>query len=221
LKKIDMYTIEAGQDFRVLVVEDDSFTKQLVSNALSAQGFVVEQATSVRAALELFRAFEPHAVISDLDLGEAVSGVDLLNRIKEDAPWTGLVALTAHASPELAANGTLPAEVLYLVKSQIDDLAEIGNAVRSSIGGVEETADARLAARPEQVVISAAQADVLRLIAEGLTNAAIAESRGTSVRAVENLVQRTFKTLNLNKGAGYNPRMEAVRLWRQGKIIVR
>lgn len=216
-----MYTIEAGQDFRVLVVEDDTFTKQLVSNALTAQGFVVEQATSVRSALELFKSFEPHVVISDLDLGETVSGVDLLNRIKEDAPWTGLVALTAHASPELAANGTLPAEALYLVKSQIDDLAEIGIAVRSSIGGGDDSAEMQIEIRPEQVVISAAQADVLRLIAEGLTNAAIAEVRGTSIRAVENLVQRTFKTMNLNKGAGYNPRMEAVRLWRQGKIIVR
>lgn len=216
-----MVFADIPQEFRVLVVEDDTFTKQLVSNALTAQGFQVEQASSVRAALEIFKNFEPHAVVSDLDLGETVSGVDLLNRIKEDAPWTGLVALTAHASPELAANGSLPEEVLYLVKSQIDDLNEIGTAVRTSIAGHDEPAETRVEMRPEQKVISVSQADVLRLIAEGLTNAAIAEVRGTSVRAVENLVQRTFKTLELSKGAGYNPRMEAVRLWRQGKIIVR
>lgn len=216
-----MQLLDVGQEFRVLVVEDDTFTKQLVSNALTAQGFMVEQATSVRSALEIFKTFEPHAVVSDLDLGEAVSGVDLLNRIKEDAPWTGLVALTAHASPELAANGTLPEDVHYLVKSQIDNLNEIGSAVRSSIAGQLSTSEVKIGSAEGQIVISTSQADVLRLIAEGLTNAAIAEARGTTVRAVENLVQRTFKTLNLTKGAGYSPRMEAVRLWRQGKIVVR
>lgn len=208
------------RDVRVLVVEDDSFTKQLVSSSLSSQGFLVESAKSVREALDKFRDFEPHAVVSDLDLGETVSGVDLLNRVFEDAPWTGLIALTAHASPELASHGTLPEEVIYLVKSQINDLSEIGIAVRGAIAGQVDTLE-REQLEDDQIAVSASQADVLRLMAEGLTNSAIAEQRQTSQRAVENLIQRTFKTLNLTKGAGYSPRMEAVRLWRQGKIVVR
>jgi DNA-binding NarL/FixJ family response regulator len=181
---------------------------------------MVESAKSVREALEKFRDFEPHAVVSDLDLGETVSGVDLLNRVFEDAPWTGLIALTAHASPELAAHGNLPEEVIYLVKSQINDLSEIGIAVRGAIAGQADSQE-REPLEVDQIAVSASQADVLRLMAEGLTNSAIAEQRQTSQRAVENLIQRTFKTLNLAKGAGYSPRMEAVRLWRQGKIVVR
>lgn len=210
----------SSQEVRVLVVEDDTFTKQLVSSTLSNQGFQIESAASVREALDLFSSFEPHAVVSDLDLGEVVSGVDLLNRIFDDAPWTGLIALTAHASPELAAHGKLPDGVVYLVKSQINELQEIGWAVRSAIEGFANIAVAP-AQKDDKFAVSAAQADVLRLMAEGLTNAAIAEHRQTSQRAVENLIQRTFRTLNLQKGDGYSPRMEAVRLWRQGKIVVR
>lgn len=208
------------QEVRVLVVEDDTFTKQLVSSTLANQGFEIQSASTVREALDLFRSFEPHAVVSDLDLGEVVSGVDLLNRIFDDAPWTGLIALTAHASPELAAHGKLPDGVVYLVKSQINELNEIGWAVRSAIEGFASITTP-LTQKDDKFAVSAAQADVLRLMAEGLTNAAIADHRQTSQRAVENLIQRTFRTLNLQKGDGYSPRMEAVRLWRQGKIVVR
>lgn len=210
------------REVRVLVVEDDSFTEQLVASALERQGFTVERCNSVRSALEIFESFEPHAVVSDLDLGETMSGVDLLNRISEDAPWTGLVALTAHASPELAAQGSLPTGVAYLVKSKIGNLDEIGAAVRAAIAGnAQEIVSTSSETKQGDIVVSSSQADLLRLLAEGLTNAAIAEQRGTSLRAVENLIQRTFRTLGLSKGNGYSPRMEAVRLWRQGRIVVR
>ena len=205
---------------RVLVVEDDAFTRKLVKNALENLGFDIRSAATVRDALTEVAAFQPHAVVTDLDLGESASGIDLLNRLAEDAPWIGQVVLTAHASPELAAQGPLPSNAVYLVKSQVDELADIGSAVRRAIEGGQQGSPMASAAI-EFFELSGSQAEVLRMMAEGLTNGSIAEARGTSRRAVENLVQRIFRALDLHREDGKSPRMEAVRLWRQGRVRVR
>lgn len=207
------------QGIRVLLVEDDAFTRKLVQSALEGQGFELQGASSVAQALGLVAEFEPHAVVTDLDLGQAASGLDLLNRLAEDAPWIGQVVLTAHASPRLAAQGELPPGAVYVVKSQVDDLGEIAAAVRDSISGTKPPAASPAA--DQSYELSPSQAEVLRLMAEGLTNGAIAEQRGTSRRAVENLVQRIFRALDLDRQTGKSPRMEAVKLWRQGRVRVR
>lgn len=205
---------------RVVVVEDETFTRRLVEEALRNLQFEVRGCASVREALRLVDEFEPHAVITDLDLGEAASGLDLLSRLSEDAPWIGQVVLTAHASPALAAQGNLPEGAIYLVKSRIAELSELGDAIQRAIEGES----ARLVDSSDSepyYELSSTQAEVLRMIADGLTNGAIAEARGTSRRAVENLVQRVFRSLDLNREDGHSPRIEAVRIWRQGRVRVR
>jgi DNA-binding NarL/FixJ family response regulator len=59
------------------------------------------------------------------------------------------------------------------------------------------------------------------LIAEGFTNSAIAARRGTSLRATETLVQRTFATLGIKNDEEFNPRILAVRLWQSDKVVIR
>jgi DNA-binding NarL/FixJ family response regulator len=59
------------------------------------------------------------------------------------------------------------------------------------------------------------------LLAEGYTNAAIAVRRGTSLRATEALVQRTFSTLGLKNDEDFNPRVLAVRMWQEDKVVIR
>ena len=56
---------------------------------------------------------------------------------------------------------------------------------------------------------------------EDLTCSAIAARRGTSLRATETLVQRTFATLGLKSDDEYNPRILAVRMWQEDKIVLR
>ncbi len=104
---------------RVLLVEDEEFTRTMVSEALETNGLAVRSVATVAEALASIKDFEPHAVISDLDLGSGPSGADLLNRIADETPWVGLVVLTSHASPELAIRpGThLPAHVCYVMKA--------------------------------------------------------------------------------------------------------
>jgi DNA-binding NarL/FixJ family response regulator len=59
--------------------------------------------------------------------------------------------------------------------------------------------------------LSAKQLEVLKLIAEGLSNQQIADARQTSVRAVEGMVSRIFEALGIDVQDAGNSRVDAVK----------
>jgi DNA-binding NarL/FixJ family response regulator len=107
-----------------------------------------------------------------------------------------------------------------MVKSELQSITSLNTAIRESIANTNQVA-ARPALEQKRIVISSTQGEILRLMAEGYTNSAIAARRGTSLRATETLVQRTFATLGLKSDDEYNPRILAVRMWQEDKIVLR
>lgn len=206
---------------RVIVADDDAFTVSLVAGGLESRGFEVTTATTVAEALLAVEASDPHALITDLNFGTAETGADLLDAVAETHPWVGLVVLTSHRSPELAVPNPdrIPAGVVYLVKSQLGAIDDLIDAVHRSISGQPD----EVVPRDEDNVpmVTAAQADVLRMLAEGASTRALAEHRGTTVRAVETMLARLFTALGLDTGENANPRVAAVTMWQRGGIRVR
>jgi len=208
---------------RVLVAEDEEFTLNLLREVLEGANFQVEAVKSVAEAIERVASFDPHAVVTDLNFGVAgPSGADLLQFIEKEHPWVGKVVLTSHASPALAIpNGVaIPEGVTYLVKSELGAISDLVGAVEDSISN-SSTHHARPEMENDRIVISSTQGEILLLLAEGYTNAAIARKRGTSLRATETLVQRTFASLGIKSDEDFNPRVLAVRMWQQGKVVVK
>ena len=208
---------------RVLVAEDEEFTLNLLREVLEGANFQVEAVKSVAEAIERVASFDPHAVVTDLNFGVAgPSGADLLQFIEKEHPWVGKVVLTSHASPALAIpNGVaIPEGVTYLVKSELGAISDLVGAVENSISH-SSTHHARPEMENDRIVISSTQGEILLLLAEGYTNAAIARKRGTSLRATETLVQRTFASLGIKSDEDFNPRVLAVRMWQQGKVVVK
>ena len=208
---------------RVLVAEDEEFTLNLLREVLEGANFQVEAVKSVAEAIERVASFDPHAVVTDLNFGVAgPSGADLLQFIDKEHPWVGKVVLTSHASPALAIpNGVaIPEGVTYLVKSELGAISDLVGAVEDSISH-SSTHHARPEMENDRIVISSTQGEILLLLAEGYTNAAIARQRGTSLRATETLVQRTFASLGIKSDEDFNPRVLAVRMWQQGKVVVK
>ena len=73
---------------RVLVVEDDADTRELISLALSQAGFEVDQAEDGFAALAKVSHYRPDAVVTDLRM-PGMHGIDLTQRIRrihQDVP---------------------------------------------------------------------------------------------------------------------------------------
>ena len=208
---------------RVLVVEDEEFTRSIVASGLQSLGFKVRGEASVADALDALREFEPHVVVTDLDFGSGPNGLDLITRISEDQPWVGCVILTSHAAVELAVGqaARLPAGVVYVVKSSIHSISDLLDAVENSLSAVAERPTVAEISEPGSVCVTSQQAETLKLIAEGLSNAGIAKRRGTSLRSAESLVQRTLQALDIPANPDFNPRVLAVRMWQQGKVIVR
>jgi DNA-binding NarL/FixJ family response regulator len=207
---------------RVLVVEDEDFTRTMVGEMLAASGLEVQAVASVSEALRCMDDFDPHVVLTDLDLGHGPDGADLLTKVAEERPWTGMVVMTAHASPELAINDAarIPEQAGYIVKSDIHSIQNLISVIKESIitpGNLNGTESAN----EEKITITTTQAEILRMIADGLSNSAIAEGRGISLRAAEALIQRTFVALGVSGDSSINPRVVAVRKWQQGKVVVK
>ena len=210
------------RSIRVLLVEDEDFTRTMVSEMLSASGINVLPVASVAEALKSMDEFDPHVVLTDLDLGHGPDGADLLTKVAENRPWTGMVIMTAHASPELAINDVsrIPEQAGYIVKSELNSIHSLVSIIQESIimpgnfNGSDNVGE-------EKVTITSSQAEILRMIADGLSNTAIAEARGITLRAAEALIQRTFAALGVNGDSSINARVAAVRMWQQGKVAVK
>lgn len=204
-------------------MEDDSFTRQLIVNALSQQKFQVSSCDNAATAIDLVRSIEPHVLISDLDLGKGATGLDLLRLVNREFPWVGLVVISAHSTPVLVGDGALPEGTPYLVKSEIRDLGEIGTAIHTTLSRGESNARNRQEGEwgSNGLFVTPAQAETLRLLAQGLSNQSISEARGTTLRAAETIIRRTYLALGLSRESMRNNRVEAVSLWGQGKVRVR
>jgi len=210
------------RNLRVVVADDDMFTTSLVADGLRAQGFDVSTAHTVAGAWELVNEGDPHALVSDLNFGAGESGAPLLRRVHEEFPWVGLVVLTSHQSPELAVDDAneLPPAIVYLVKSQLRKVEDLAAAVAEAIAKPAGTEDRQVRA-DDTLWLTAAQADVLRMLAAGASTRALAEHRGTTVRAAETMLNRLYGALGLGPDDKVNPRVAAVHLWQQGKVSVR
>ena len=210
----------ASKTIRVLLVEDDDFTRNVVREMLEASGLEVLPLASVAAAIDALDSFDPNVVLTDLDLGHGPDGADLLTKIAEERPWIGMVIMTAHASPELAINDAsrIPEQAGYIVKSELNSIQKLIDLIEESI---VMPGDFSARDSDEKIMITSTQAEILRMIADGLSNSSIAETRGITLRAAEALVQRTFAALGVNGDPTINPRVVAVRLWQQGKVVVK
>jgi len=204
----------------VVVAEDDDFTRSLVADGLRAAGFRVETARLPDEAWELV-GDDTNVLVSDLDFGHGISAGPLLRRMAEERPWIPLVVLTSHLSPELAVSEAdhLPRDLVYVVKSRLRSIGDIADAVRDALAG--RGTGRRGTDHEPSLAVTAAQADMLRMLASGLTTKTIAERRGTSVRAAETMINRLYAALGVENDGTTAPRVDAIRLWQQGRIRVR
>jgi DNA-binding NarL/FixJ family response regulator len=205
---------------RVVIAEDDDFTRSLVAESLRTEGFEVREARLPDEAWELV-GDDTHALVTDLDFGHGISSGPLLRRMADERPWVALVVLTSHLSPELAVSEAdrMPDDLVYIVKSRLRRAGDIADAVRDALSGRGSRPPTDTEERA--AAVTAAQADMLRMLASGLTTKAIAERRGTTVRAAETMLARLYSALGVDGDASTSPRVEATRLWLQGRIRVR
>lgn len=201
---------------KILVVEDDSLLRSLISDVLTGAGFIVTAAANAVEAKNSISSFDPDVALLDIELGAGPSGIDLAEFIKSQAPHVAIIFLTHLPDPRFAGvdSGSIPKKSAYIRKEMISQpglLLEIVESVlRDETGrGMRHDLDPQ---RPF-AALSKSQVAVLRSVALGLSNSEIAAQRNTTVRAVENLIRRTLSAAGIENEATVNIRTAAVRAY--------
>lgn len=200
---------------RVLVVEDDEFVSALLTDLLAGHGFAVRSAPSAARARRELDRFDPDAVVLDVSLGDGPNGVVVAHLIRQEYPGVAIVFLTRFANADDAGFGPdgIPDGCAFLTKARIGEASYVIEALEAALRDRPEEFRHELAGSGPLAALTPNQREVLALVAEGLSNAAIAERRGRSISAVEQTLASIFRTLALPAGPATNQRVQAARLY--------
>ena len=191
-------------------------TRALVQRSLEADGFVVTAVESARGALKAFDDVDPDVLVADINLGPGPNGVELATILRAQAPYLGVVFLTNHTSLDPVEGVAPPDNVAFVHKGSVADPSELRRAIEFALSDSgERLVVASRAADDRLSQLSPMQMSVLRQIAEGWSNAEIAQQRGTTTRSVERLVSRTFDALGVGEDDKHSTRVEAARIYCQ------
>ena len=210
---------------RVVIAEDNYLVREGTRRLLEDSG-EVEVLAAVGDAEELIAAvadLRPDAVLTDIRMppGHSMEGIDAARRIRREVPGVGVVVLSQYSdaayATELFRDGT---EGLgYLLKVGIGDLDELVGALRAVSEGRSAVDPGVVSRLVEQRVrqdesrlgtLTSRELDVLREMAEGRTNAAIAGRLHLSESAIEKHANSLFAKLGLGEDRTVSKRVAAV-----------
>jgi DNA-binding NarL/FixJ family response regulator len=201
-------------DRSVLVVEDEPFIRGLVADKLKSDGFKVEVASSAAEARKIAANSDLDIVVMDIDLGPGPSGLDLGIALHKMDPELALVFLTHVPEPRIYGIDlkSVPKNAAYLLKERLVDPNVLNNAIEAALRDRVDP-EFRDDLKPSHPLmnVSKIQLDVLRMIAKGMSNQQIADERGTTLRAVENLVNRAIAAAGIGAKSKTSARVIAVR----------
>ena len=187
---------------RVVIVDNDAFTRATLAAALSGKNFeVVAAVGKASQCLALPDLNSVHVALLDLDLGDGPTGLDLAKALRERYPKIGIVLLTTYDDPRLVASNLppLPKGGIHLRKRDVHEMKVVAKAV---LEAATKPVSQRSGPGADGPTLTQTQNEVLRDVVQGLSNAQIAEKRGTSNSAVEKMVARIAERLGISPDDG-------------------
>jgi NarL family two-component system response regulator LiaR len=227
MTKIDLALIEdkdMDSKISVLIVDDHEVVRNGVRAFLESQTdfVVVGESGTGGAAVDLARELCPDVVLMDLVM-QGMQGVEATRKVKKASPDTQVVVLTSYHQDDHVFPALRAGAISYILKdTKMDELADALR--RAAIG--EATLHPRVAARVIQEIkgnkfeeanplreLTSREMEILGLIAEGLSNAAIAEKLVISENTVKGHVSNILGKLHLSDRT-----QAAVFAWKEGIV---
>ena len=213
---------------RVVLADDHYLVREGVRRLLETEpeievAAVCEDLESLLAAVD---AEQADVVVTDIRMPPhgIDEGIQAAERLRETHPDVGVVVLSQYAEPRYALalleGGT--AGRAYLLKERVDDLTQLVAAIRAVAEGgsvIDPKVVEGLVAEKARVEASPLneltprEHDVLREMAEGKNNAAIAEALFLTERSVENVIHSIFVKLGIGWEPSIHKRVKAVILY--------
>jgi DNA-binding NarL/FixJ family response regulator len=209
---------------RVVIAEDNLIAREGILQllALEPEFEVVAACGDLPEVLEAVEREAPDAVLTDIRMPPSHSdeGIRIANQLRKTHPEVGVIVLSQYDEPMYALSLLEAGSDRrgYLLKERVHDAAELRDAVQAVVRGgavidstvvdglvkgkdaIERSALAELSPRERQVLAE---------IAQGKSNAAIAESLVLSKRAVEKHINSIFLKLGLGFADDVSKRVKA------------
>jgi len=213
---------------RLVVADDHYLVREGIRRLLEAQPDleVASACADLASLLATVEEARPDVVVTDIRMppGGADEGIQAAKRLRETNPDVGVVVLSQYATPSyvLALLEDGSEGRAYLLKERVDDVEQLVTAIRTVAEGgsvidakVVEALVAENARVDESPLneLTPRERDVLREMAEGKNNAAIAETLFLTERSVEKVIHSIFLKLGLTWESSVHKRVKAVILY--------
>jgi DNA-binding NarL/FixJ family response regulator len=211
-----------GTTVRVLLADDNAVLRMGMASLLASDSRItlVAEAENGREAVELAEEHRPDVVVLDVRMPELdgvaaaarmPQGTRILMLTYSDEPEVISTAMASGAHGYLVHGSHTPEEILNAVLAAARGMSVFGPAA-SAVLFDPRRIEARSSAadpgtRAAQYGLTAREAEILDLVAEGRTNREIATSCFLAEKTVKNHINRVFAKL------GVTTRAEAVSLW--------
>jgi DNA-binding NarL/FixJ family response regulator len=213
---------------RLVLAEDNYLVREGVRRLLETESDleVAAACSDLGALLAAVEAEQPDVVVTDIRMppGAADEGIQAAEKLRETNPEVGVVVLSQYANPAyaLALLKGGSARRAYLLKERVEDVGQLVAAIRAVAEGGSvidpKVVEALVAekGRGEQSPLNsltARERDVLREMAEGKNNEAIAAALFLTERSVEKVIHSIFLKLGLTWETAVHKRVKAVVLY--------
>jgi DNA-binding NarL/FixJ family response regulator len=207
---------------RVVIADDNLLVRAGIAALLREAG--VEVASEASDGEELLRAVEaerPDVAVVDIRMPptQTDEGLRAAQTIRERHPEMGIVILSEHVEAGVAtqALAASPERLGYLLKRRVTDIDEFAGTLRRVVAGgsaLDPTVVRMLLTADREdgplALLTAREREVLELVAEGLSNQAVAERLAITRGSAEKYVSSIFSKLGLPDTGGEHRRVLAV-----------
>ncbi|MYM25729.1 response regulator [Duganella sp. FT135W] len=194
---------------RVMLADDHPIVMTGFAMSLEGQGLeVVTQARTPEEALAQYQQIKPDVIVLDIRFGEQLTGLDVAKQILARAPSAAIVFLSQFDQDSLIKETYRLGGRAFMTKDC--DPADLAAAVRRAHQGelyfLPHIAErlANLSVRGDaspQSQLDERALEIFTLMAEGLTNAEIAEKLDVSTKTISNISQAVKEKLGVHRPA--------------------